>query len=205
MTFTPTHISFTNTFLEFMADVLVEKLTVNSDPDIAVQNEATAGLIRAGKLQDDPTVAGINILLHPAKADSPNMTNHPGASWGINFEESYELGGDIPPAWFLKKFNVELRLFFDNETERSIAQTKAQVVLSRVVHAIHGINGRFHEIPMDTFGEKGHMLSIQNFFLREGGGIGTFIWRGTVEVDVLTSLNYQLVPPIAVPIPPGGP
>lgn len=186
---TPTQTSIVNILMDEIVNQLVNYLQMIEDDPEDYPPEAIAGLIRAGKLQDDPTITGINILVHPANEEWPNRLYFRGATQGFDLDNSYEIGGLVPVQWNLKRFHIDLRLFFDNELERSVAQVKAQVVLSRVLHAIHMLNSRMNTIPNDSFGEGAHLVQTQNSYLRESGGPGTFIWKGTVRVEFLTSLD----------------
>lgn len=94
---------------------------------------------------------------------------------------------------WIKKFRVELKLFFDREFERSVAQQKAQVVLGRARHGIHKLNNRMGDMDRDSFGEAAHIVAVTEAYLREGGGSGTFIWRGRICIHVLCDYDADAV------------
>jgi hypothetical protein len=187
----PEQVSIINLLMTAIVNRLVDYLQLipGTDFEEDFETEALAGLIRAGKLQDDPTVLQTNILVHPATKDAPNVLYDSSSVSGMRVSASYEIGGLAPVRWNIRRFHVELRLFFDNELERPVAQTKAQLILSRAEHALHMMNANMAAVGIDTFGEAAHMLQASSSYLREGGGPGTFIWRGEVKVDVLTSLD----------------
>lgn len=143
-----------------------------------VTDVTQAGLVRPGNLQDDPTDARINVLIHHGDEhwrDGPYYT-----SKGIE-TPVYEIGRT---QWWMRRFIIELELFFDGELDRDVARTKAQIILSRSEQSLI-------DMPVstdaDSFGEQAHELQIADSYLREGGGEGEFIWRGKIFLEVLTS------------------
>lgn len=166
--------SILNSLMDALVDRLQEKL-VGETYDVT-----KAGLVRAGKLQADPTDNLINILVHEG-----------GEEWfdELRVEQDgfgalpYEIGG---VEWWMRRFVIELTLFFDNENEREVARDKAMIIYSRARKATYGT-----EIPTDAdgFGEQAHMLQIRKGWIREGGGEGTFIWEGKLFVEFLTSIR----------------
>ena len=164
---------------------MVEDLIFVPDPDTSEEAEAVAGLIRAGKLQEDPTVAGINILVHPASEDWPNELYTP------EHGTTYEIGGDVPSFQWMAKFHIELKLFFNQELEREVAQIKAQVILSRAHRAIMRMNATMRNIPKDDFGGKAIRAEVVDSYLREGGGVREFIWRGKMRAQF--QIHYRMV------------
>ena len=154
------------------------------DPDVSAEAEAVAGLVRAGKLQADPIITGINILVHPASEDWPNEL------YKSDQNVTYEIGGPIPAFHWSAKFYVELKLFFHQELEREIGQIKAQVVLSRAHRAIMRMNATMRDIPKDDFGGRAINVEVVDSYLREGGGIREFIWRGKLRVQF--QVHYRM-------------
>lgn len=179
----PTQVSLTNLLMETMVNQLERYLQlIPGIPPEEAEEEAIAGLVRAGKLQDDPLIYGITILVHPSDADSReelfDKTKHHGFMVPIS---PIEIGGPVPSYFWVKTLQVQFKLFFDGQTDRRIAQERAQIVLSRARHCLHWLNRDFRTIPRDSFGEKAHATIIQNAWLREGGGEPTFIWRGELK------------------------
>jgi hypothetical protein len=189
----PTHISITKILSDGMVSAMAEYMTFEED----VESEASAQLIRAGKLQDDPTIAEVNILVHPAKEDWKNELYTSSGVDGVQAYSSYGMRGAglAPSAYWMQRFTVELRLFFDNEYDRPVAFEKSQVVLSRAHHALHMMNIKMHNYPRDSFGMKAHAVQVHDTYIREGGGEGTFIWRGELKVEFLCEFE-----PISNPV-----
>lgn len=181
---TPEETSIVNILMQAIVDKLTSDLIFVPDPDISAEAEAVAGLVRAGKLQADPTIAGINILVHPASEEWPNELYK--TSQGV----TYEIGGPIPAFQWSAKFYIELKLFFNQELERTTAQIKAQVVLSRAHRAIMRMNATMRDLPKDDFGGKAITVEVVDSFLREGGGVREFIWRGKMRVQF--QVHYRM-------------
>lgn len=163
--------SILNTLQEAAIDRLSERL-ITDTPD-----STQAGLIREGLLQDDPTDTQINLLIHPGDKDWKHelyVTQH-----GIS-SPYYEIGGG---STWMRRFTVEFQLFFDGEDDRSVARTKAHVVLSRAEHALKTMT-----VPadQDDFGEAGFLIQVRDSYLEESGGEGTFIWRGEIRIEFMT-------------------
>lgn len=165
-------VSILNTLIDAMDETLNTVLI-----DLVFDVDTQAGLVRPGKLQDDPTDAGTNILIHRGNEtwmDELNV-NNPAID-----APTYEIGGT---EWWWRRFIIQKNLFFDNENERSIARNKANVIDARLQQAL-----RRMEIPdeEDDFGEVALFLQVCKSYLREGGGEGTFIWNGETYVEFLT-------------------
>lgn len=174
--------SILNSIMETVIDWLSSQLIDG------VTDETQAGLVRAGQLQDDPTDAQINILIHPGDDDWPDVLNLQDKPPGLH-GFTYEIGGNpYGSAAWRRRFMVELSLFFDNENNRDVARTKANVVKSRAHWALMR-----SPLPQgqDNFGESAHMLQVCNSWIREGGGEGTFIWRGELKFEVFTVMEPE--------------
>lgn len=164
-------ISILNTLMEDTVDWLASKL-ITEIPD-----ESQAGLVRNGLLQADPTDTRINILIHPGDKEWKHelyVSQH-----GIE-SPYYEIGGG---AIWMRRFEVEFSLFFDGESDRDVARTQANVVLSRTEYALK-------TMPMpqgaDDFGESAQLIQVRDGYIEESGGEGTFIWRGCLRIEFLT-------------------
>lgn len=189
----PAQVSCTNLLMDKLVELLTDELITDLAPvdETEFSREAVAGLIRKGKLQDDPTIYGVTLLVHPATQDQQEELYDRDTHNGFQIERPFEIGGPYASYFWVKPMNIQLTLFFDGEQDREVAQTKAQVVLSRARAAIYKINGSFRDIPRDDFGEKAHVMLINKAYLREGGGSGTFIWRGKIVVQFLTDVDLQ--------------
>lgn len=192
---TPAQASSTNVLMDEILVNLTEELVLVEDTDLADElddsYEAIAGLVRKGRLQDDPTVYGIIILVHPANEDHNEILYDRHEHNGFRIPQPVEIGGTTPVYYWVKPIIIEFEMFFEQELEREVAQVKAQVVLSRARKAVHLLNNRFRDIPVDDFGEKPFALLPQSAYLREAGGPGTFIWRGEMVVWVLCSIDLD--------------
>lgn len=166
--------------LNVLMEAVVDRLARNLIDDVA--DETQAGLVRAGKLQDDPTLTEINILVHPGGEDWPDelYTDQKGVRSPV-----YEMGGG---EYWMRRFKLQLALYFDRELDRSVAREKAMVVYSRTKNLLKSM-----PIPdyRDDFGERAHYLQISKSYLFEGGGEGTFIWNGTIWIEFLTNQTYD--------------
>jgi hypothetical protein len=156
------------------------EVTMNDVLITSVVDETRAGLIRAGKLQDDPTITQINLLIHRGKEEWPDVLKMDTDPF---YSPVYEIGG---VQWWWRRFIIEMSFFFDGEIDRAVARNKGNIVLPRAQKSL--IN-----LPMpqgvDDFGESCHGLQIRKAWLSEGGGEGEFIWRGEIWVEVLTSIR----------------
>lgn len=171
-----------NVLLNATADILREKLLTE------VTDESKAGLVRTGKLQDDPTSKQVNILIHPGGEDWPDKLNTDGAAAGKHVDNAYLIGGQYGGMFWRRRVRIEIQMFFTNEANRDSARTKAMVVLSRAHHTFNTWDvGRL--TPADDFGEKAYDLQVARMWLREGGGEGDFNWRGEILIEFLTEIN----------------
>ncbi len=186
----PEQTAITDTLMNTLITQLSSSLILTEWTGDQLKSQASAGLVRGGKLQDDPTVAEINILVHPANKEWANVLYEPSIGGGFNVDHTYEMGSSVPSQWWLLRFFVEFRMFFDNEHVRANAYRKGQLVLMRTMHSISMLNdGNFRAVPRDSFGFKPHQVQIRESYAREGGGPGTFIWRGDLKVEFLTSFE----------------
>lgn len=165
--------------LNLITDGLVTYLTTGMID--AVSDATKVGLFRSGKLQADPTVAKLNILIHEGGEDWPDILPPP--EYPIT-APLYELGN--PSASFLRRFVAEYELFFLGEVDRNNARLKANVIFSRFRKLIVSL-------PLtgmsDSFGETALMVQFTRHVAREGGGTGTFIWRAEHYFEVLTETS----------------
>lgn len=179
-------VSIMNVLMDAVINRLSEEMIDNATDDIK------AGLVRAGKLQADPTDTKITLLIHPGGRDFPHILNTQEGGPGMTAPD-YEIGGGLPDRSFQgsvftrKRLVVELELFYPREQYRQRAQLKANAVLSRAVWAIWSMNVPFE---MDDFGEQATgQFQVLNHYIEESGGKGTFIWRGEIQVEFMTCIT----------------
>lgn len=178
-------VSILNVLMVAVVDRLTQVLITDADDD------AKAGLVRAGKLQDDPTLARINLLIHPGDDKWPHTLNI-STEGPAMFAPTYEIGGGLPGRSFQgsvslkRRFIVEMKLFFDGEVYRLRAQKRANAVLSRALWALYTML-----IPntIDDFGETASMIQIVDNYIHEAGGEGEFIWRGAINLEFMTFMT----------------
>lgn len=177
------HVSIANSLMDATVDRLRLKLREEQD------DQARAGLVRAGKLQADPTDKKVNVLIHPGGEEWPDILNtDTGESAGMYVPATYEIGGLYGGTFWRRRFRVELSIFFSNETSRDNSRQKALVVLHRAHNALLTWDvGR--EVGRDDFGEHAYALQVTKMNIREGGGDGDFNWRGDLWLEFLTSIE----------------
>ena len=174
--------SILNLIIDAAIDKLVEDLSTN------ISDETKAGLIRDGRLQDDPTQYGITVLAYP---------NDPyDETWIHTVAKGKEhnlLGLDVPPyeigggeMWW-RRFTAQLVMFFEPDVNRHEARMRAMVVLSRAEWSLSNLS--IGDLG-DTFGERGHKVFVVRSYTRHSGGTGTYIWKGMVNFVALTSKEY---------------
>lgn len=165
-------LSIMNMVMDQTRDWLSQKLITE------VGDESRAGLVKVGKLQDDPTVAITNIMIHTATKERPHQLNANMPNTGV-----YAPNYTTPEGVFRRRmFSCELQFYFDGEFDRDEARRKANAILSRLEYALGDMPLGFH----DDFGEVAFMLQTQTSYIEEGGGDGTYIWKGCVDFDVYT-------------------
>jgi len=171
-----------NILLEATAERLLQKLLTD------VTDESKAGLVRTGKLQDDPTSRKVNILIHPGGEDWPDKLSVDGSGVGKHVENAYTIGGAYGGIFWRRRALIEIQMFYTNESDRDTSRMRSHVVLSRAHHALNTWDvGR--ETPKDDFGEKAYDLQVVQSWLREGGGEGAFNWRGEIRIEFLTEIE----------------
>lgn len=185
MPLTLDHTSVVNLVLDATVELLVQKLRVSQDDD------AKAGLVRAGRLQDDPTNKKINVLLRPGGQEYPDELNTDTSnSAGKYVPNAYWIGGPHGGMYWKRYIKIEFSIFFSNEASRDTARTKAQIVMGRTHNALLTWDiGR--ALPRDSFGEHAYDLQVMKSFLDEGGGDGDWNWRGFLVMQYLTEIEPQ--------------
>jgi hypothetical protein len=151
-----------------------------------ITDDAKANLVRAGELQQNPLPTGINILVHFGGEAWPDVLNTDGRSAGKWADFAYEIGGG--GIMWRRRFLIELSLYFPNEKDRDVARMKTHVVISRAINAL--LTWKPGEtVPQDSFGESVYDIQVCESCISEGGGVGTFIWRGDLKVEFLTTIT----------------
>lgn len=171
--------------VNILMDATVEHLKAKLLTDVV--DDAQAGLVRSGRLQDDPNNKKVNILIHSGGEEWPDVLNTPAyASMGMT-APTYIIGGPSAGSYWRRRFRVELQIFFTNDSNRNNARMKSFVALQRAHHALRTMG--LAAIPADSFGEKAHMLQVFDQHLDEGGGEGDFNFRGEIKIEFLTEFE----------------
>lgn len=170
--------SVINLIMDRMADTMTEEM-IDS-----VTDASQVGLLRTGRLQADPTVGKLNILINQGGERWPDKMAQPG-DFGIRSPHTFELGG---VTWWRRRFIVKYELFFLGETDRANARTVANVVFSRFQRNIKTMS---YTGLKDTFGERAVAGQTVRQWMKEEGGVGTFIWRGEHWFECLTEQNEE--------------
>jgi len=165
--------------LNLLMDGLVVALSAELIDAVPEDDDSAAGLVRAGRLQDDPTIEVKNILVHGATAKWPDMLQVDELPQ-IQFPV-YEMGSGGGVFW-MRRFTTELQLYFDNEYDREVARKKAMVIKSRAEKAVL----RMAMPEEDDFTEKAILVQLRESYYDELGGEGTYIWKGHQKLEFLT-------------------
>lgn len=161
--------------MEQMVNQLEDKLMSE------VHDATKIGLVRTGKLQDNPLIAEFNVLVRQGD-DSWRHKRAPKDHHSVHKVGVFGMGPTVSEFW-LRRFLVEAKFFFVGETDRETAIEEANMILSRLEDALLTV-----EMPQETdsFGETALQIDLEDSYLSEGGGPGTFIHRGVVRVEFLT-------------------
>lgn len=144
-----------------------------------VNDNTELGLARAGRLQDDPTVKKLNLLVREGDKDWSDCVLPDG--YRIK-AMPYEIGGG---EYWLRRFVAYYTLFYIGEATRDEARSRTNVILSRFKSKIYSVS--FADL-VDSFGEGAIMVQVVDEERSEGGGpSNSFIWRCKHKFEFLTS------------------
>lgn len=176
------------TELDYGADTSVVNLLTDAIVAVLVQgmievvpDSTSVGLARSGKLQADPTIAKLNLLVREGGSDWPDIlipANYP------LYAPQYEMPAGN--TW-LRRLRADYTLFFLGINDRNTARIRANVVFSRFKYLIakmgagYGLDGL-----TDSFDETVIMGQINRLETFEEGGPGEFIWKGTHYFEFVT-------------------
>jgi hypothetical protein len=156
-----------------------------------ISDDAKAGLVRAGKLQDDPTTKKINILLHPGGEEYKNTLNTRNSPSAGKYVESTYTIGQGGSGFYLHYVKAEFQLFYSNEPNRIVSRKKSTLVMARAKHAIMTWDAAAEIGHADSFGEYVYDQQVVGQWLFEGGGDGDYNWRGWMVIEFLTEQSFQ--------------
>lgn len=153
----------------------------------AIADETKAGLVKVGHLQDDPTEAEVNFMIHPGDENWRHALNTNVGGPDAHTPFAYTIGGPYGSASWRRRYTVEMDFYFDGELDRNVARKKALVILQRAHTTL--MKMAVSVIPRDSFGERAHFIQVYDSYLVESGGEGTFIWSGELRFEVITELE----------------
>jgi hypothetical protein len=165
-----------NLIMDATIALLLQKLKIDVDDD------AQAGLVRSGRLQDDPTTRKVNVLVYPSDESWPDILDTKSEEHGMHTPGPYFLGGGM---FWRRRIKVEFQIFFTNDGSRDLARQKAQLVLGRASHALSEFRPAT-VIPRDSFGERPYAVQVCKSYLLGGGGDGDWNHRGYLWLEYLT-------------------
>jgi hypothetical protein len=172
-----------------LSDYLEAQLiTAITDPT----DVSKAIVVKAGRLQDDPTVNFIHILVHPGDPEEPE------AGWDhqvVGRGDTDKLGTDIyfpgrevggGTTWW-RRGTIQIGCYFLTQGyNRGEARATAHVVLGRLEKYVESCPGALG--LTDQFGETSLALQcVKSRFTESGGPPDQFIWRGKVWFQILTA------------------
>lgn len=165
--------SVVNLLMDRVVDT-IETVMIDSAPD----PETTIGLARFGKLQDDPTVDLLNLLVNQGGDDWPDILIPPNYPY---YAPQYEM--PLGNFWLRRMYANYILFFNEADVTRDEARRKANVIFSRFKHMLYGIS----LVGMtDTFNETAFAVQLNRLEATEGGGPGTFIWRAKQYFEFIT-------------------
>lgn len=177
--------------VSLIADAIVQDLTEAFD----TEDLAASGLVRLGRLMDDPEGYDNPICVHENDPDDPNgwlheQIRHP-YSEGRNlsvFQPGYfEIGGS--EVW-VRRFTIELNVFLTREgLERDAAKAVIDTVHGRAIHTLRN-STRIIGLE-DEYGEHVWMARCgvaKTRMLLSGGPPTNWIGRGKIWFQAFTQM-----------------
>jgi len=164
---------------QMIADALVAKITADMQTAIEEDDPTRANLVRKGRLQEDPEVYGVSVLVHLNDPDDP-------AEWA---DETMDDLSEYPyTIYWRRRFAVTVKAQYTrvHRANRDIVTSRFSTVASRLRDAIlHTVVGGL----TDSLRE-GVVLAanpIKKQWAREGGGPpDEFFWDGAFYLEYIT-------------------
>lgn len=172
-----------------LIDGVLDELETALITDIDSEDPTRANVVRAGRLQADPTQGtGINVLLWPEDDNNPDELYTNDKQDGL-IAPTYEIGGGASHMLRLKLYLLFHFKGYRGEDGRIEARTLAYIIQSRIRNVLHTMDIPTHPTtgqPKDDFGEVAIELQVEESWMREGGGSGNYIWSGEISFGFLT-------------------
>ena len=178
--------------ISILSGALEALLVAACQTAISDDDDSKALLVRAGRLQEDPTKNFVNVLIHPNDPDDmdewvhevigKNITPYSDHGFPIGM---YEIGGG--EQWW-RRFTAELKIFYNQKSlTRTQARDNAHLVLGRAEEAIKEGISALAASP-DTWGEQAWGAYVRRSrCVERGGPTKDWIWDGKIWVEIGTS------------------
>jgi hypothetical protein len=165
--------------VEYLIQVMTTEV-VDNDPT----DETKAGIIRTGRLQDDPLKPKVTVLIKMGDDDWAHQLNMNNYGPGMH-GPTYEVGSFAGNPHWRRRFIADIDVYYKSKDRWDI-QDKSNVILSRAENALLSM-----PIPQtaDSFGEKAYQINVEKSTSRESGGPGTFIHHSAIYFEFLTQKN----------------
>jgi len=187
----------TSQISNMIAAALSAKLTDDLIEDPQIPEGELAGLVREGRLQDNPEKFRISVLVHPGGDPEDDEWKDISVAF---FEQApirrqfefpaFEIGGNSGASYWYRRGVVEWQLFATKTKDtRDVARAQAFSIQARIERSI----AKATTAPLvDDFGETSVFPARPFWSLsREGGGPkGSFIWRGRVGYQAVSVRDY---------------
>ena len=184
--------------ISLLVDAIEDLLVTACQLDISGDDDSKALLVRAGRLQQDPTKNVVNILVHPNDPDAPDDWRHEIRKmdqvtlqnpWSRDVPASavgmYEIGGG--EHWW-RRFTVELKMFFGTKNEdRATCRELAHRVLGRAEEALKEGMSTFGAQLGDWDEQCVQVYVTSSRCVERGGPTKDWIWDGKIWVQFHTA------------------
>ena len=162
--------------------------------NVADDDPSRALIVRAGRLQDDPTTNYVHVLIHPNDPDDretwhheiirENLTAMQNPWGGADFrlpQGMYEIGGG--EMWW-RRFTIQLTMFWIGKNlTRTQARDYSFLVLGRAEEAIKEGGSTFGELQ-DSWEESVWGWFVRRSWIAERGGPDVdWIWDAKIWVE----------------------
>ncbi len=160
--------ALTNILIDAIIQRLVDRMASS------VNDDSRANTIKFGRLQDDPTIPVVSLLVMQGDEAWPDVLKNYLKRDDIG-GPTYEIGGPYGTITYRIRGVVEIQAFFSGEPTRDTAREKAMMVKHRLKHALLTM-----PIPdvTDSFGERPTHIQVPAIYLYNSGDDGDFQWRG---------------------------